>query len=426
MGLQRLAVAAPSANTDTTVYTATDQYLMSVILTNKSSSSATMRVWVEPSGSSSSSQYAYIIYDVPLDGNNSYETFRFAVNQNDVVKVRVSTADISVAAYGLVQYDINLGVGISSYQSTAPSNPVQGMIWVDSDNDQMYVYDGADWNLSALTTATGIPTQTGNNGEFLTTDGTVTSWSTEPIIKNPSVDQTITAANATTTPLIIKGASGQSDNYFEVKDSSNNLRTAVANDGSLFIGRTDATQEGGEVKLARSTDNASSWSMDVYGSTSTPSLRFVDNTAAATRMTIDGSGRITIPNQPAFCINQNGGTWTSNQIVVFSTTTHINVGSCYSTANGRFTAPVSGNYFFSLTYLTPDSAATFDVRLRKNGSTNFGGSYSGAANASYKNGGVVGIINLAANDYVEIVAFGASNSLHGDASHNVYSGHLIG
>lgn len=178
MGLRRLAIAAPSANTDTTIFTADNQYLMSVILTNKGASSTNMRVWVEPSGSSTAAEYAYILYDVPLDGNNSYETFRFAVNQNDVVKVRVSTADISVAAYGLVQFDVNLGVGISSYQATAPSTPVQGMMWTDSDNGQLYVYNGSTWDLAALTTATGIPTQTGNAGEFLTTDGTSASWVT--------------------------------------------------------------------------------------------------------------------------------------------------------------------------------------------------------------------------------------------------------
>lgn len=134
MGLRRLAIQNPSANTDTTMFTADNQYLMSVIAANKSTTtSANIRVWVEPSGASSPSQYAYIVYDIPVDETNSYETFRFAVNQNDVVKVRSNTPDISFQAYGLVQFDINLGVGISSYQNSAPTNPVDGMIWVDAD-----------------------------------------------------------------------------------------------------------------------------------------------------------------------------------------------------------------------------------------------------------------------------------------------------
>lgn len=142
-------------------------------------------------------------------------------------------------------------------------------------------------------------------------------------------------------------------------------------------------------------------------------------------MRIDSSGRVIMPYQPAFSINQNGGTWTSGQVVVFSTTTNLNVGSHYSTANGRFTAPVGGNYYFSLTFLTPNSSAEFDVRLRKNGTTNFGAAYS-MSGSSYKNGGVVAIMPLATNDYVEIIMFSSSGSLHVDAPHNVYSGFLIG
>lgn len=134
MGLRRLAIANPSATTDTTLFTADNQYLISVIATNKSSSvSATMRVWVVPSGATVSSQYAYIIYDIPLDANNSYETFRFAINQNDQVHVYASTANISFQSYGLVQYDVNLGVGVSSYQASAPAIKVDGLIWVDAD-----------------------------------------------------------------------------------------------------------------------------------------------------------------------------------------------------------------------------------------------------------------------------------------------------
>lgn len=134
MGLRRLAISNPSANSDTTIFTADDQYLMSIIAANKSTTNAAnIRVWVEPSGAINASQYAYIVYDIPVDQTNSYETFRFAVNQNDAIRVRANNADVSFQAYGLVQYDVNLGVGITSYQASAPSNPVDGMIWVDAD-----------------------------------------------------------------------------------------------------------------------------------------------------------------------------------------------------------------------------------------------------------------------------------------------------
>jgi len=134
MGLQRLAVSNPTASTDTTLYTADNQYLVSVIIVNKNTSNlATCSVWVEPSGATQASEYAYIIYDFPVDSANSYETFRFAVNQNDEIHITCNNNDCSVQAIGLVQHDINLGVGISSYSATAPTNTVDGLIWIDSD-----------------------------------------------------------------------------------------------------------------------------------------------------------------------------------------------------------------------------------------------------------------------------------------------------
>jgi hypothetical protein len=149
MGLIRLGISNPAATTATAIFTANNQYLVSVIATNKSlTTSANIRVWVEPSGSSTESQYAYMIYDLPVGAQNSYETFRFAINQNDVIKVYSSTANVSFSAYGLVQYDINLGLGISSYSSTAPSNPINGMIWVDSTTvalPSLNVYNGSSW-----------------------------------------------------------------------------------------------------------------------------------------------------------------------------------------------------------------------------------------------------------------------------------------
>lgn len=152
MGLVRLGISTPAATTATTLFTSDNQYLVSVIATNKSTSTAaTIRVWIQPSGTTQDYDAAYMVYELPIDAANSYETFRFAVNQGDTVKVYASTANISFSAYGVVQYDVKLGAGISSFQTTAPANPVNGMIWVDSDAviagggtaKPIYIYDAS-------------------------------------------------------------------------------------------------------------------------------------------------------------------------------------------------------------------------------------------------------------------------------------------
>ena len=104
MAISRLAVSNPSANTSTLIYTRSGSRdaLASVIATNKSSTDATVRVWVVPFGQDATpANHATIAYDASVEGNNSLETFRFPVTPNDKVYVRASTADISFTLSGI-------------------------------------------------------------------------------------------------------------------------------------------------------------------------------------------------------------------------------------------------------------------------------------------------------------------------------------
>ena len=93
--------------------------------------------------------------------------------------------------------------------------------------------------------------------------------------------------------------------------------------GEIFAGRIDNTNEGGQVSFARALDGANGWYIDVYGDTSTPSLRFIDVSTAAVRMTISGSGGITMGQSLAVgSINPSatvGRIDASNDVVAFST-----------------------------------------------------------------------------------------------------------
>jgi len=60
--------------------------------------------------------------------------------------------------------------------------------------------------------------------------------------------------------------------------------------GEIKAGRVDSTNEGGQLSFGRACDNATGWYLDVYGNTSTPSLRFVDVSNSSVRMIINGSG----------------------------------------------------------------------------------------------------------------------------------------
>jgi hypothetical protein len=115
-------------------------------------------------------------------------------------------------------------------------------------------------------------------------------------------------------------------------DSSANIGIGTANPsqklevvgGEIKAGRVDSTNEGGQVSFGRATDNATGWYIDVYGNTSTPSLRFVDVSNSVVRMTVDGSGRVTTPYQPAFMVRgDETGSKAADSKFVFTKTSCI-------------------------------------------------------------------------------------------------------
>jgi hypothetical protein len=56
-------------------------------------------------------------------------------------------------------------------------------------------------------------------------------------------------------------------------------------ESTITIGRQNSTNEGGEIRIRKALDNEVSWFIDVYGSTSTPSLRLVEQTSPTTSVT---------------------------------------------------------------------------------------------------------------------------------------------
>lgn len=207
--------------------------------------------------------------------------------------------------------------------------------------------------------------------------------------------------------------------------------------GTIFAGRNDSSSEGGEIAFCKSLDNSSAWSVDVYGSTSTPSLRFIDNTAGASRKEIDGSGRVTMPYQPSFSVWLNG-----NQDIAHNTLTKVRFnaevfdvgGNFDSSTNYRFTAPVAGKYLF-MGHLYIYSTYQVEIFTYKNGSgyKRFSGPLGSGGNDNPNGLDFLDIIDLAVNDYVEIYGYqlrtgdSATVSIYGGGvKESSFVGYLIG
>lgn len=96
----------------------------------------------------------------------------------------------------------------------------------------------------------------------------------------------------------------------------------------IFCGRENSVAEGGQIGFGRASDGAQHYSIDCYGSSTTPSLRFLDDIAATVRMSIDNSGNIMI----------NGSSAYARLTIIQDPTAgpHISTSTAYSITNGSY------------------------------------------------------------------------------------------
>lgn len=98
-----LGQSAPSATTDTTLYTvpaSTQAVISTITVCNRASTSSTYRIAIRPNGAAIANEH-YLVYDVTLGGNatDTY-TIGATIDASDVITVRASTANLSFNAYG--------------------------------------------------------------------------------------------------------------------------------------------------------------------------------------------------------------------------------------------------------------------------------------------------------------------------------------
>lgn len=114
---------------------------------------------------------------------------------------------------------------------------------------------------------------------------------------------------------------------------------------------------------------------------------------------VNSDGHVTKPNQPFCSVAYTGGNITSAQAIDFNVVTENN-GNHYNSSNGRFTAPIAGHYMVNVSVLS-GNGATAGFSMMKN-STNLRKAEFTRSGTSYAQFGANMIINLGANDYVEV------------------------
>ena len=189
-------------------------------------------------------------------------------------------------------------------------------------------------------------------------------------------------------------------------------------------------------------DGSTSYLLSESGGATSRNLAFGYQTSSGSAITetmrIDSSGIVTTPNQPAFLARLPG----TNPNLVVNGWAKFNFNAIdwdrnnnFSTANSRFTAPVSGIYYFNWLVQVQGMTippAWYYANPLVNGSTS-AGSY-GVTFTDQRPGadyyyGIKGSqsLNLVAGDYVELQYYwtNGNGTVHG-GTESQFSGHLIG
>jgi hypothetical protein len=211
-----------------------------------------------------------------------------------------------------------------------------------------------------------------------------------------------------------------------------NGTTGITSPGETVTGNLSVNQSTGgflttdgaaqtNIQLNTTTAGAKNWRMTNEGNAGR--LRFLgtDGTTTVFPMFFNPNGQVTMPSQPAFRVNKS--TSTTAFVEVVYNVENLDIGNNFNTSTGRFTAPVSGTYYFSF-FGVPQTGTLINLSLYANGGaagfwTN-NGSTSNDASCSCS-----AVLQLNANDYVSVFLVGGTmRTSNGD--NNGFMGYLIG
>lgn len=154
---------------------------------------------------------------------------------------------------------------------------------------------------------------------------------------------------------------------------------------------------------------------------------------ATEAINIDNSGRVLFPNRPmilaqgsvesnvVYAHNAPISNWKTSGSGAFAQGITI-------ASNTRFTVPVDGKYWFSAAVYFNDSNNSCRLQIMQNGSyNNPNGQLCQSGDAASRTLQVTTILDLSANDYIEICnASGANRTIYNGAQHTYVSMYLLG
>jgi C1q domain len=312
-----------------------------------------------------------------------------------------SSATPMPVAFAAVQSQSFNGTGSQTAFTISRSVPSAASLEVLVNNVQQSPYDGSYSVNGTTLTFSEAPSSGTNNVYVIYRDQALGSLVDQTAYRKAEADSLL-AAKVSKTGDTMTGA-------LVVQQSI----SATSNDANFSAGGNRALVDcwvgGGRARIG-----------GVNGGGANLGTTIVSNNLNA--IDIDVSGRITMPYQPAFRAHKSTTTTTTGEIAFNAA--YYNRGSHFNASNGRFTAPVTGAYFFTVFGVGNGGNSAINLHFLKNGS---------AVGVWINNGGlsadlsvaVSAVLDLNAGDYVSVgLIAGAMRQSNGD--NNGFSGHLIG
>lgn len=207
--------------------------------------------------------------------------------------------------------------------------------------------------------------------------------------------------------------------YTPVNKAGDTISGTLTVDGGASLSIiAKAASSSAQIKLERTTSSAG---VGYIGADSSYCFRAYDSTLSYAGLNVDNSGRVTKPYQPSMAAYKNNGAVNGAGQIIYNGTLH-NVGNCYNSTTGRFTAPITGTYFVSAFLISTSSGGAGYWSIRKNGSAIMGADWT---STNYINSSASGVLQLNANDYLDVYNY--SGNIYGsNSSENMFSVHQIG
>lgn len=140
------------------------------------------------------------------------------------------------------------------------------------------------------------------------------------------------------------------------------------------------------------------------------------------------TGNITDTSLTAFTVTKNAiQTGIAAGSVVTWEAATTNNGGAFNLSTERFTAPVSGYYYFNASLLTNNDNSTGDFQIYKNGSATGLRGYGSNNLTAFKPAVAQGVLYVSAGDYVDVRAYAGTQTAYGGtgSSTSTFSGFLL-